>query len=503
MLNIYTTPERADAIAAVIGSQHRLHELVTVRDFLAEKPVPSADSIIVNAKGISLPLDWHNVAPPYLLPEHLMFDADVLLALVYVRLANYEAVHALLKGHGALLSEIDFLQRLQYGLPAEPDKLAVETYREYDDYRLMHNNAIVRQYATDQGYTDPSKLHYYYRAALEAAPTEEYRAFSAKQYALYMIDQDMVDEAEHLLLGIDGADVSPDARSEVKATLCQAWMKQLSVPYDAALLEKLKENLWEVVVYYEGTGRILEYGLVMLDAAHIANVSESMAEALGYLSKAIDIFKREGADEFYYKAQLKRAELLYAWAKKGSPHFFKAAMDSYQIAGKFFTKEDFPLQYAEIQECLGVIYSEIPEEAKKKSIWAAVSSSSFQEALGIFTKDAYPYEYARVCTSYGNALTKYPDAIHSDNFEKALFYYNEALHIRTALDFPFERSLTLLNYIEASWYANNEGNEHNPARMADIAAKIEEVIRLDCDEALVQEAQAHQARLGELRAVLN
>ena len=61
-------------------------------------------------------------------------------------------------------------------------------------------------------------------------------------------------------------------------------------------------------------------------------------------------------------------------------------MDAYQEALKIFNREDTPSVFADIQHHLGVIYSEIPDEIKKKSIWASVSSSAFHEALNFYTK---------------------------------------------------------------------------------------------------------------------
>jgi len=144
----------------------------------------------------------------------------------------------------------------------------------------------------------------------------------------------------------------------------------------------------------------------------------------------------------------------------------------------------------------------LPDEVKKKSIWAAVSHSAFLEALSIFNKETMPYQYAMVCNSLGNALTKYPTAIHSDNFEKALFYYNEALEIRNATHFPFERSLTLLNYLEAAWHADNSGNEMNPQRFDDMWAKAEEVILINADPQLVTDAKDHQYKLTKLKDLM-
>jgi hypothetical protein len=151
---------------------------------------------------------------------------------------------------------------------------------------------------------------------------------------------------------------------------------------------------------------------------------------------------------------------------------------------------------------LGVIYAEIPDEVKKKSIWAGVSSASFKLALEHYTKETQPYEYAMVCNNYANALSKYPEAIHSDNLEKALFYYNEALGVRTAEDWPLERAVTLLNFVETSWHLNLEGNTSNHELFEQMLAKAQEAKQLTNDPTILAEAAEQLERLEQLRVAL-
>ncbi|NJL77331.1 MAG: hypothetical protein HC892_22195 [Saprospiraceae bacterium] len=107
-----------------------------------------------------------------------------------------------------------------------------------------------------------------------------------------------------------------------------------------------------------------------------------------------------------------------------------------------------------------------------------------------------------VCNHYGNALTKYPTAIHSDNTEKALFYYNEALSIRQAHQFPFERAVTLLNYVEACWHVNLANNGSNKALFEEMVAKTQEALALTSDENIIDEAQQQLQKLEELKQKL-
>jgi hypothetical protein len=289
---------------------------------------------------------------------------------------------------------------------------------------------------------------------------------------------------------------------ELKAVLCGVWMKKLTVPYDKDLLDTLKNTLWETLQYYQKQGRKVEEALLLVDAAQVANYGESFAESLGYISKAVDILRKEEMPELLAQAQYRRGILLYTWAKKDNPQFYKGAMESFQEALKVFSREEVPDVFADIHQYLGVIYAEIPDEVKKKGIWAGISSASFQQALDFYNKEHYPYEYAMVCSNYANALTKYPAAVHSDNLEKALFYYSEALAIRTAEAWPLERAVTLLNYVETSWHLNLAGNGSNRALFEQMLRNTQEAKQLTNDPTIIAEAEEQLEQLEQLRIAL-
>jgi tetratricopeptide (TPR) repeat protein len=502
MITIYATPEQLDAVREIISREERLDEWVQIRDFLLEKPQLSAYSLIVRQHAIAQPIDWQNVQPPYLLPEEIAFNPEHLLGLVFARLGNYARSRELLLSNPLLSREIDLIQRLQQGIPTQAESLNSD-FSPFEEYRFCHNAALLHHYAASEEDFDPDKARYFYREALNSAPNGEYFAFTAKQYAAFLQDMDEPEIAEHLLEDALKNAFSDEAATELKAALCQVWMKKLVAPYDPLLLDRLKEVLWETLKAYQKQNRPVEEALTLIDASHVANISESFSEALQYISRAVELLRQEEMDELLANAHFRRGSLLYTWAQKGNPQFYKGAMESFQEALKVFTREDAPGTFAEIHHYLGVIYSEIPDEVRKKSIWAAVSSSSFQEALQFYNKEQYPYEYAMICNHYGNAISKYPIAIHSDNLEKAIFYYNEALCIRTAEHYPFERALTLLNYLEGLWYLNlGDKNGAGKALYQQMLTFAEEARTLTREPAIIAEAENHLKKLEELGQVL-
>lgn len=502
MLSIFATTKLHDLINTIIQQEERLDELVTVIDILTQRPSLDANTIIIKNGEIGFPLDWANSQPPFLLPEEIELNTANLLGIIFAKLNNYEKAYFYLKKtNDSLFKELDFINRLQHGFFIDPNELTSK-YTPFEDYRLMHNQAILRHYASTSTNFDLEKTTYFYKEALKTAPSEEHHAFTTRQFALLYIDTRQANAVTQLLETIPSNKLSKAAKTAIKHTQCQAWLQQLTAPYDKTLLEKIKNTLWEVLQVYEKSGRSVEAGLLLLDAAHIANISDSFSESLGYVTKAIRIFESENLIELAGNAHFRKGTLLYTWAQNGNPQFFKPAIESYQEALKVFTKEVAPNVFADIHHNLAVIYSDIPTDSKKKSIWAGVSVSSFNEALDFYTKEQYPYEYGRICNNYGNAFTKFPQAVLTDHFEKALFYYQEALDVRPPNQ-PYERAMTLLNFLEASWKVGNDDKGFNTERYEDMVQKANEVKSLVEDADMLAEADKHLGLLAKLKEAVS
>lgn len=497
MLSIFATTEYHDQLNQIIAKEDRLNELVDIYDSLEKLPIPSGNSILIKNGGIGFPVDWFNVQPPFLLPEAVDLNENNLLGIIFSKLNNFEKTYFYLKdSNPSFLKELDFMNRLQHGYSVDPNELSSH-YTPYEEYRLMHNQAILRYYTSTPETFDLEKAVYFFEEAVKSSPHEEYSAFTGRQFALMYVDLKDPAKALDILEYAETDNISKEAKIELNHTRCQAWMQQLTIPYDEELIAKLKETLWEVLQFYESTERNAESGLLLIDAAHIANVSDSFSESLGYVTKAIRIFDEEKLTELAANAHLRKGTLLYTWAQNGNPQFFKPAVESYHEALKVFTKHVTPDVFADIHHHLAVIYTDMPSDNKKKSIWAGVANSSFNEALEFFTKEKFPYEYGMICNNFGNAFTKFPQAVLSDNYEKSLFYYQEALEVRTA-DYPYERAITLLNFLESSWNVGNT-EDFNEGRYKDMVSKAKEVSTLINDEDMLNEAKRHLELLKELK----
>jgi tetratricopeptide (TPR) repeat protein len=486
MIKIYVSAENLESVIKLIDQEDRLNELVSITSSISDNVAIKVDD------NIEVLPDWENLQPPVLFPVSL-FRSEILLGIVYAKLNNFEKSYELLERYPNMLKIVDVVNRLQNGIPLEGFEIQPQSYED------LHNKAIGLHYNEQNGSGLDLSIIETYQKAIGFCNEKSRRQFTTYHLIQFFIDQYDEESALKLIeISLQDCD-SPAISVAFKDLLCKIWQKKLVVPYDEKLLTELKSTLWECLQYYELNGRNTEAAMILLDATYIATISESFSEALGYINRAIAIFEKEQQLELIAHAELTKGNLLQTWAQNGSPQFYRNAVQAYQTALKTFTKEQYPELFAEIQHQLGKVYAEIPDEVKKKGVWAAVSVSSFNEALNYFNKVDFPYQFAMICNSMGNAYTKYPASLHSDNFEKALAWYREALDIRTATSYPLERVLTLCNYLEASWFVGNK-EAFDLDRFNEMMNIANEIILLSDDEKIIQSAQSDIQRLNKLRA---
>jgi len=501
MLDIYTTKKYLSPVQEIIASEPRLDELVGIYDVDAVQPGPGMPGLLVTEEGIVPVMDWYNQSPPLLLPRGLKLQRDILLGMVFSKLGNDNKARVYLREYPKLYRELSLQGRLSQSEAIDVEEASqlwsdIPAATSFDQYRLHHNLAILHHYGGSGRSAEEISQHY--QQALALAPGEEYRAFTSRHYGGFLLDTGQLEAAAEVLQASLEGSLLADARHALQWVLIQVRIKQLKPPYQGERLESLKSMLWETLTFYEAQQCQLELGLLLLDATHIAHISQSFTEALGYISRAISIFEEESMPAFAANAYMTKGTLLHSWAQQGQPQFYKAAIEAYQQALKVFRKEEAPDMFAEIHHQLGILYAEMPAPNKKRGIWAGVAAASFQEALAYYTADSHPYAYGTICNNYGNALMKFPPAIHSDNYEKALSYYQEALRVRTP-QYPYERAISILNYLEASWRVGNQGEMFNEERYRDMLAKAKEIETLVNDADMLTEARRHLDMLKSLK----
>ncbi len=491
----------APTIHEYIESVERLTELISVQQTDILRPDIS-NSIYINENRIHIKPDWLDKRPAIIFPSEIPFNKNFFLGTVFGMLGNEEKYPQYFTGYPAMLFIFDVIQAITKGEEADnalENILSRSKFAHpFENYAFNHNVAIALNYGHYSNDINAEAIEAHYTDALQLAFEPSYKVYTLKYYATFLIDNGNSEGALKLLDEQHFKTLDDYPKYTLERVWCQAAMKQLRFPYDVELITELKDRLWETLQFFDKNGHKTMAAFLWMDAASIANLSNSYSESLGYINKAVTYFKNEGQDEMTAQAQIVRGRLFYDWAQSGNPQFYRKALEAYHEALSVFKKEEAPEVFAEIHHQLGVIYAELPDENKKRSIWAALSATSFSEALEYYNKVDFPYQFGMVCNNFANAYAKYPQGGRSDNFEKALNYYDEALSVRPALDYPTERAVTLLNYLEASWKAGNPDEAFNTERYNDMVAKVNEIKTLTNDQQLILETEKHLELLKEL-----
>lgn len=478
------------------------HETADISLEVLESPeLAELSGLWISSEGIHLGPAWFDELPGYLFPDFLPASEAVVHALLEI-LTGAENPHPLPK-EDPIRIEFTVFQSLLEGLYLSPSLL--ETWRAnaipndpHRIYRMMHNMAMLLHYGDLEQTEDMPSLKECYEAAIEQAPTPSLSAFTSKHFSTLLADVGRPEEAKSYLQNSLGLPLPDQGRIALTLLYNDLLLDTLPFPIPEDQLQNLTESMWTCLQYLEDAGMEAHIAMLLINASRVANLTESFSESLGYINRAVGILEQLDLPQIRGNAFLQKGNLLYTWAQHGAPQFYRPAVESYHEAVKIFTKEHAPQIFATIQHHLAVLYSEMPDEHKKRHIWAAVSVRSFDEALEYFTKKAFPYEYGMICNNYGNALMKFPPARNADHNQMALDYYREALQVRNAEYYPEERSITLLNFLEASWKVGNPDEAFNHDRYQDMVAKTAEVLSLTKNPALLEEANRHQNMLEAL-----
>ncbi len=495
---LYRDEQDSEIIHQYIESIDRLHELVAVKQY--DDEFEATDALYIVNSEIHICPDWLETRPSIIFPV-IPFERNSFLGIVYAMLGNDREYSQYLSEYLGTRLLFDLLWAL---INAKNCDTIFETISEkksfadpFENYAFHHNAAIALNYGSFNRPIQTDTIEAYYQEALRIAPGNPEHNLSLKYYAIFLVDNGHSSVALRLLDEHNFNHLGDHQKYSMERAWCQAAIHQLEFFKNENRLDELKNRLWQTLQFFDNKGYKIIAAFLWLDASKIAGYQNSYAEALGYINKATNYFIEAGQVEIAAEAHMERGHLLFDWAKKDNPQFYRSALSAFQEALKVFKKEDAPSVFADIHQQLGTIYAELPDENKKRSIWAALSAASFNEALEYYTRVDFPYEYGMICTNFANAYTKYPTTTRIDNYEKALALYEEALFVRPAIRYPVERAITLLNFLEASWHvANPEG--FNTERYNDMIAKANEIKKLTTDKSLIAESERHLELLQEL-----
>lgn len=493
MLTILTTIDHQQEVAQVIATVDRLDELVDIA--ITPNEVPDEGKLLVVNSELKIPLDWYDTEPPYIFP-HAAFSSETLMAHIFYKLGNPQRAFQFISEKVALYQHLLIATHLQFGYEISEEML------EFARENSKHNLAILYHYGNVKDGKPLQELKDIYSGAIENSANDEVKLFTAKHYINLLLDNQLISEAQQLITKLHPKAISEAAKNAMNVQLASTLKSQLELPYKEEYLDVVLDLQEKCIAFYEKHDQKILAGIMLIDAAEVANFKNNFIYSKELINKAIQYFKEEDIPELLGEAGIKKAVLLYTWSKNGSPQYYKAAINAFQDTLKVFKRNTHPQKFAEVHHHLALIYSEIPASDEEKPIWTAFSASSFKNVLEFYNKQQYPYQYAMVNHNYATALMDFPPAKIHDNLAKANAMFEEALQIRTASKYPMERALTLLNQLELYWLSHNENQGEEEKKLGQMVAKANEVKELISDQKLIAQADNHLKRLEELALVI-
>lgn len=478
MIDLYLHPELASEFRPLADEQEMVQFLQLPEDGVPRGPYMA----VVRPGGIDIPLAWTQEVPPLIFEESLPAESAYLRVLIHAFTgAPYD--EALVSGQAA-----DAL-RLVYMIMANqtPEVYPGEIARA--SHAWLHNRAVAVHYTlngTQEAVVQAAEL---YEQALDCEAPADLKAFTARLYADLLTDLEQYEGAARLLEDHLRHAQAPESQYFLRAALIQAYLEPMRPPYDGDVIRLLKADLQDVLQFMRERGYQLEEAQMLKLGARINEMETLYTEALRCFTRVEQIYKERQAEYPLAMTLKEKGILLFGWWQSGQPQFLTGALEALNKSLGHFSQEEDPMSYAEVMHYLGVLYAQFPAMPDATAIYIARSASCFQEALKRY-RDTDSQRYAMVCNNYATALHQYPEGNQFKNLQKAEGLLEEALEFRTT-DFPYERSLSLINLMEVRMARYElEGQPMEELKQA-FEAYAQEVSSLVEDEELRESARSY------------
>ena len=121
----------------------------------------------------------------------------------------------------------------------------------------------------------------------------------------------------------------------------------------------------------------------------------------------------------------------------------EAAIACYEAALQVYTREEFPLERARVQNNLGDAYSELLSGTRQANLERALAC--YRDALQIYTLEDFPEEWAKTQNHLGSVYAQRQAGDRRENLEETIACYEKALQVYTRKDTPIEWAMTQTN----------------------------------------------------------
>ena len=131
------------------------------------------------------------------------------------------------------------------------------------------------------------------------------------------------------------------------------------------------------------------------------------------------------------------------------------AIACYEVALSYYTENEFPRDWARVQNGLGSAWIDMPTGDRTANLEKAINHS--EAALRVLTEQQFPRDWASVQTGLGCAWIGMPTGDRAANLEKGINHYEAALRVYTENEFPRDWA-RVQNNLAAAWIGMPTGD---------------------------------------------
>jgi len=177
---------------------------------------------------------------------------------------------------------------------------------------------------------------------------------------------------------------------------------------------------------------------------------DCLIRARDAFNEAIPVLAQHGKPEELAEAEMNLGVVLQSLASANKARITDA-ISAYQRALRTFDRQNFPQEFAILQNNLATAFLSIPFTDERSKMREALAVQAFEEGLRVVNLIDHPTEYAMLQNNLGNAL-QYASSSHvAENNLRALDAYEEALKVRTRETMPSEYANTITNMANCFW----------------------------------------------------
>ena len=174
--------------------------------------------------------------------------------------------------------------------------------------------------------------------------------------------------------------------------------------------------------------------------------------------------------------------------------YMKTAIKAYEKALEFYTLEEFPEDYALLQNNLGNAYGSLAE-VEDKAENCSRAMEAYNKALKVSTLERFPMQYATTQINLGNTYQTLADVEDkSGNCNRAIEAFEEALKVYTLKRFPIYNAMTNNNL--GATYAKLAKEENKANNCKEAIKAFHEALKVYTPESFPMDYAMTQNNLG-------